>query len=167
MAPAWGERELLHELETQLAVPGDRDLHVPVYRHGALKFGVLICSDLTNIQNRRLLQGQVDCLFVPEWNPDVTTFASLIEASSHDLHAFVAQANNLRFGDSRIRGPHKANHKRDIVRVLGGADDYAVTGEIVVPELRAFQSSPSPTLGDGALFKPYPIGYEISADRRL
>jgi hypothetical protein len=165
--PAWEERALLADLASrELATPGEYDLDVPVYRHAALSFGVLICSDLTNLQHRLLLQGEVDCLFVPEWNQDVNTFAALVEASSHDLHAFIAQANNLRFGDSRIRGPYKPTYMRDIVRVRGGADDYAVTGEIVVPELRAYQSSPTPLLGDDAPFKPYPIGFKTAFGRR-
>lgn len=163
--PAWKERELLAKMGRELAPPMDSDLQVPVYRHGALNFGVLICSDLTNLQHRASLQGEIDCLFVPEWNQDVNTFSSLIESSSNDLHVFIAQANNLRFGDSRIRGPHKENYMRDIVRVRGGADDYAVTGEILVPALRAYQSTPTPSLDDDAPFKPYPIGYKISARR--
>ncbi|MBI5380558.1 MAG: RNA-directed DNA polymerase [Opitutae bacterium] len=165
--PAWEEQAQLAKLARKLAPPQEGEPHVPVYRHGSLNFGVLICSDLTNLEHRHLLQGQIDCLFVPEWNRDVNTFGSLVEASSHDLHAFIAQANNLRFGDSRIRGPHKASYMRDVVRVRGGADDYSVTGQIAVPELRAYQSTSEPLLGDDAPFKPYPVGYKIATDRRV
>ena len=138
----------------------------PVIQHGDFRFAIMICSELTNIRYRAALRGQVDALFVPEWNSDTDTFNALVESAALDIHAYIIQCNNRRFGDSRIRAPYKERWKRDILRVKGGNHDYCITGEIDVLSLRQFQSSHrSPTSG----FKPVPDGFneDMASDRRV
>ena len=91
---------------------------------------MLICSELTNIAYRAHLRGAIDALFVPEWNQDLHWFEALVESTSLDLHAYVAQANTLGFGDTRLRAPMKEIWDRDVVRLKGGSHDYFVVGEI-------------------------------------
>lgn len=166
LAAAWGERKEIKKVGRLSLEPADRySLSLPVYAHGDFCFATLICSDLTTLKNRNTLQGHVDCVFVPEWNQDLETFGSLIEATTHDLHAFVVQANNRLYGDSRIRGPFKDGFKRDVVRIRGGLHDYFVTDEIDVAGLRAFQSHVTPPAGKKVTFKPFPVGYTRSAAR--
>lgn len=138
----------------------------PVIQHGDFRFAIMICSELTNIRYRAALRGQVDALFVPEWNSDTDTFNALVESAALDIHAYIIQCNNRRFGDSRIRAPYKERWKRDILRVKGGNHDYCITGEIDVLSLRQFQSSlRSPASG----FKPVPDGFneDMAPDRRV
>ena len=138
----------------------------PVIQHGNFRFAIMICSELTNIRYRADLRGQVDALFVPEWNSDTDTFNALVESAALDIHAYIIQCNNRRFGDSRIRAPYKERWKRDILRVKGGNHDYCITGEIDVLSLRQFQSSHrSPASG----FKPVPDGFneDMSSDRKV
>lgn len=143
---------------------GDPNLCRPIYVHGDHLFGVLICSDLTAIANRHHFQGYVDTLFVIEWNQDINTFSYLVEAASHDLHAFVVQTNNRAFGDSRVRGPYAKDHRRDVVRVRGGEENYYVIARLEVKKLREFQASFSPVEyeknKETQEFKPLPIGFE-------
>ena len=169
LAPAWPERELLtNHYGKSLAPPSPLSLRHPVYRHQGLCFGLLICSELTDIQNRERFQGKVDALFVPEWNRDIESFGALIESAALDVHAFIIQANNRRYGDSRIRAPMKDNFRRDVVRVKGGLNDYFVVGEINYMSLRRFQSHAVPPTGDAAVFKPFPIGFpdRLAPNRR-
>ncbi|WP_325985968.1 RNA-directed DNA polymerase [Pseudomonas protegens] len=138
----------------------------PVIQHGDFRFAIMICSELTNIRYRADLRGQVDALFVPEWNSDTDTFNALVESAALDIHAYIIQCNNRRFGDSRIRAPYKDRWKRDILRVKGGNHDYCITGEIDVLSLRQFQSSHrSPASG----FKPVPDGFyeDMASDRKV
>jgi predicted amidohydrolase len=136
-----------------------------VIRHGLLHFGILICSELTNVQYRRRFRGRVDALIVPEWNQDTGSFASLVEASALDIHCFVVQVNNREFGDCRIRAPFKESYQRDIARISGGETDYFVVAELDIPGLRAFQSHHrSPKAG---LFKPVPDGFRIVRARSV
>jgi hypothetical protein len=159
---AWKEAELLHNLGLSLvpATPGAFDR--PVYAHQDFHLGVLVCSDLTDIENRSRFRGKVDCLLVPEWNRDIVTFASLVESAALDVHAFVAQANNRRYGDSRLRGPMKDTFRRDLVRLKGGQNDYFVIEEIPYHDLRVFQSHPTPPDDPAQIFKPFPIGFPES-----
>lgn len=166
LAPAWHEKDLLSKkLQVSFDPPTAAELHLPVYVHNRFCFGILICSDLTTLANRNHFQGFVDCIFVPEWNQDLETFGTLIEASAQDVHAYMIQANNRQFGDSRIRAPYKLGYRRDVARVRGGLHDYFVVSEIDFDGLRVFQRNSTPPSGDKEKYKPFPVGYEISARR--
>ena len=136
----------------------------PCICHGNFRFGLLICSELTNLRFRSRFRGKVDAVIVPEWNKDVETFSALIESSALGIHAFIVQCNDRQFGDSRIRSPAKEAWERDLVRVKGGKSDYFVVGSLDVDGLRRFQSfHQSPQEGP---FKPVPDGFKISSSRR-
>ena len=146
----------------------------PVYQHGLFSFGVLICSDMTNIKNRSHFQGAVDALFVVEWNRDTDTFSFLTEAAAHDLHAAIIQVNNRLYGDSRVRIPFAEAHRRDVVKIKGGDQDFYVISTIDFDELRRFQLKPKAVRTKketakpqkSAVYKPLPIGYSMSKFRR-
>ncbi|WP_445427426.1 RNA-directed DNA polymerase [Alishewanella sp. HL-SH05] len=154
--PALHEEAQLHDLAGLNLSPQMPWQTPPVIQHGDFYFATLICSELTNIHYRSALRGKIDALFVPEWNPDIETFNALVESSALDIHAYIIQSNNRKYGDSRIRAPAKDSWARDILRVKGGNHDYCITGEIDVAALRAFQSSHrSPEKP----FKPVPDGF--------
>jgi predicted amidohydrolase len=137
----------------------------PIFKHGQLHFGLLICNELTNIDYRSKFRGQIDALFVLEWNQDLKSFAPLVEAAALDIHCYVVQVNNRLHGDSRIRVPAKRDWERDVVRLQGGLNDYQVVGEINIKALRDFQSDARSSLDDDAPFKPVPTGFVISGSR--
>ncbi|ADJ61536.1 RNA-directed DNA polymerase [Herbaspirillum seropedicae] len=164
--PAHGERDALKKIrmnrkKLQLFEPKGMLAKPTVYSHGGFFFSILICSDLTNIEHRHQLRGEIDTLFALEWNSDLKTFSPLVEATANDLHAYVVQINNRSYGDSRIRSPSRIDHARDVVQVKGGASDYYVIGEIDYHALRLEQSSTK----EKARFKPIPIGFKMSAPR--
>jgi hypothetical protein len=136
----------------------------PVIQHGTFRFAMLVCSELTNISYRTALRGEVDAVFIPEWNQDTETFNSLVESAALDVHAYIIQCNDRQYGDSRIRAPYKDTWRRDILRVKGGIEDYCVTGEIDVQALRQFQSSHR---SPDRPFKPVPDGFEVSFERKV
>ncbi len=133
----------------------------PVYLHKGFAFGVLICSELQNVQHRLNFQGAVDCLMVLSWNQDLETFSALVESASLDVHAYVALVNNSRYGDSRVRVPAKANHERDVCRLRGGENEHVVVVEIDPHNLRAFQNRGNRWPSDSDSFKPVPEGFKI------
>ncbi|CND77784.1 RNA-directed DNA polymerase [Yersinia kristensenii] len=143
-------------------IPAGNNAKLTVYKHGNFNFGVIICSDLTSIQNRAFYQGKVDVIFALQWNKDIATFNFLTESAAHDLHAAIVQVNNRMYGDSRIRMPYKNEYERDLVRVKGGVSDYYVIGEIDHTSLRIFQRG----RGNQSLFKPLPIGYKMCPTRK-
>ncbi|MCX7292059.1 RNA-directed DNA polymerase [Janthinobacterium sp.] len=163
--PAHGERLQLKNLlgkKGALYKPTGSKGKPTLYGHRGFFFSLLICSDLTNISHRHDLRGEVDALFALEWNPDTKTFATLVESTANDLHAFVIQANNRKYGDSRIRAPASQDYARDVVQVKGGVSDYYVLGEIDYKQLRLEQRRKV----KNPHFKPVPIGYKISPFRK-
>ena len=134
-----------------------------VIQHGSFVFGMILCSDFTDIAHRSTFRGHVDALFVLAWNQDLNTFSPLVESAASDVHCFVIQCNNRSFGDSRIRQPASKNHERDIIQVRGGENDQVIVGSLDIRELRSFhatnESPPQP-------FKPKPTHFQMSALRR-
>ena len=169
MVPAHHELVSLVKPKRKL-FKADIDFCRPIYLHGNHAFGLLVCSDLTNLSNRSHFMGCVETLFVVEWNQDLNTFSYLVDSASHDLHAFVVQANNREFGDSRVRAPFAKEFKRDVVRIRGGESDYFAVARIDVSDLRVFHNSFSPKKYEKtknvATFKPLPIGYEVFPPRK-
>jgi hypothetical protein len=165
--PAHHERDALRSMfGLTLAPPDEVECAKPVYRHFGHGFGLLICSELTDIAFRGKMRGNVDTLFVLSWNQDLDSFASLVEAAALDVHCYMVLINNRKYGDSRIRAPFKKNWMRDLVRVKGGLDDYFVIADLDVQRLRDFQSYHEPPLADDAPFKPTPEGFRVADWRR-
>lgn len=138
----------------------------PVYVHSGVHFGVLVCSELQNMDHRRDFQGDVDLLTVLSWNQDLETFSALVEAASLDVHAYVALVNNRAFGDSRVRAPRKDSFARDLCRIRGGRNDHLVVVEINPASLRAQQSRVHRWPRPNDRYKPAPEGFKISGGRK-
>lgn len=164
--PAIHEEHNLHDIAGNELSPlfNDDVPKKPIIEHENFIFGFLICSELTNIEYRSNFRGKVDAVFVPEWNRDIDSFSSLVESSSMDIHAYIVQCNDRKYGDSRIRCPARNVWERDILRVKGGIEDYFVIGEIDVLALRRFQSRHRSN--ENGPFKPVPDGFVIDERRR-
>jgi hypothetical protein len=134
-----------------------------IVQHNSFFFSGLICNELLNIDYRQPLRGEIDTLFVVEWNKDIEMYDSLISATSNDLHCFMVQVNNRKYGDTRLRGPYKDSYERDKVRVRGGELDYFVVATIEAKELREFQRNHR---SPDRPFKPIPTGFFLSESRR-
>lgn len=133
-----------------------------IYKHGNFYFSSLICNELTDIKNRYDLRGNIDALFVLEWNKDIKSFNALVESSALDIHSYIIQVNNRIYGDSRIRAPFTNDYERDIVQVRGGNHDYLIVGEIDIKSLRKFQSH---NISPNKPFKPVPTGFKMLKSR--
>lgn len=138
----------------------------PVYIHNNFHFGVMVCSELQNSKARIEFQGDVDALFVLSWNPDLETFASLIESAALDIHAYTILVNNRKYGDSRVRVPAKESFMRDLARVRGGDNDFVVAATLNIEALRSFQSRAKRWPEAGDEFKPLPEGFILNEGRR-
>lgn len=137
-----------------------------LYIHSGIHFGVLVCSELQNIEHRQSFQGQVDLLAILSWNRDLETFSSLVESASLDVHAYIALVNNRLFGDSRVRGPRKEARERDICRIRGGENEQLVVVKIDPRNLRAQQSRARRWPRGEDAYKPAPEGFRISDGRK-
>ncbi|MBY0502856.1 MAG: RNA-directed DNA polymerase [Bryobacteraceae bacterium] len=138
----------------------------PTYTQGEFTFGVLVCSELQNLDYKRRFQGNVDCVMVLSWNKDLETFASLVEGASLDIHAYIALVNNRLYGDSRVREPAKKYYLRDRCRIRGGENDHLVVVTLDTRALREFQACTSTAVHENDLFKPTPEGFVLAASRK-
>lgn len=138
----------------------------PVYYHNGLYMGVLVCSELQNMEYRSAFQGHIDCMIILSWNKDIETFSALVDSACFDVHAYVALVNNLRYGDSRLRRPAKQSHLRDVCRVRGGLNNQLVVVEVEPSKLRAQQSRAKRWPKKDDAYKPAPEGFVISDARR-
>jgi predicted amidohydrolase len=136
-----------------------------IYDHGGFRFGVLICSELSNAEHRVVFRGNVDAVFVLCWNQDLESFEAMLDAAALDIHSYQVLVNNRLYGDSRVRSPFKERWRRDVVRIKGGIEDYVVVAELDVEELRHFQSHAEPPK-DG-MFKPTPEGFVLNPARKV
>ena len=161
---AYDEQSLLSKYKIVQSNAPKRKHNIIV--HGNFAFSTLICSEILDIRNRARLRGLIDALFILAWNQDHSSFAPIIESSALDLHAYIVQCNNNKYGDSRVRIPGKEPWNRDIVRVRGGEDPYYVTVTLEVDKLREFQMAfIEPKKGD--VFKPLPHGFkDVMAEYR-
>jgi hypothetical protein len=163
--PAHGERDELRSMFGLALRPSQEELSKKfIFSHNGFRFGVLICSELTDVKFREHFRGQVDALFILSWNRDLESFSALVDSTALDVHCFVALVNNRAYGDSRVRVPHKDAWCRDAVRVKGGLTDYFVVAELDVLALRNFQSHLEPPKGP---FKPFPEGFDVPDARRV
>ncbi|MFN3788748.1 RNA-directed DNA polymerase [Massilia sp.] len=164
--PAAGEEYDLLKTFGKQWPPKLREAEKPIYIHNGFHFGLLICSELQNVNHRLNFQGRVDCMMVLSWNRDLETFSALVESSSLDVHAHIALVNNRIYGDSRVRAPAKANHGRDLCRIRGGENEHVVVVEIDIDQLRAFQSRATRWPGEKDPYKPVPEGFQILSSRK-
>ena len=169
MCPAVGEEHnLVHFPGKEWKYPYEEGMVAkkPVYRHNGFHFGVMVCSELQNSQQRISFQGNVDAVFIVAWNQDLDTFSALVEASALDIHAYTVLVNNRTYGDSRVRAPAKESYRRDLARLRGGENDYCVSVQLNIDDLRAFQSRAKRTPHTDDPFKPVPEGFKLDPSRK-
>ncbi|WGM32480.1 RNA-directed DNA polymerase [Brevundimonas sp. NIBR11] len=164
--PAPGEEEALHVMHGKTWRDWGDPLK-PIYIHNGCHFGVLICSELQNMNYRKSFQGNVDLVSILSWNKDLDTFSALIESASLDVHAYIAVVNNRHYGDSRVRAPAKMSFARDVCRIRGGENDHLVVVRVDPSHLRAQQSRAQRWPRHHDRYKPTPEGFVLKPSRYM
>lgn len=110
------------------------DPYIHLISWNKMCYSDLMCYELTDIEYRCKLRSKIELLLVPELNPDTEYFSNIVEATSRDLHCYIAQVNSSKYGDSRITGPFNSMFK-DIVKIKGAENNVLLIGTIDVKEL--------------------------------
>lgn len=134
-----------------------------IIKHCGFIFSGLICNDMLDINNRAVLRGNIDTLFVIAWNQDLETYQHLVNSACLDIHCFLSICNNKVYGDTRIRAPYKDSWMRDIQKIHGGELDTFIISKLDIQGLRDFQTN---HIAPEKPFKPLPTGFEISPERQ-
>lgn len=101
-------------------------------------FSVLNCYELTDINYRADLVGKVDFVVAIEHNKDTNYFSNIVGSVSRDIHAYIIQVNDSKYGDSRITQPSKTD-LMDLAKIKGGEDVVLLTSTLDIENLRKFQ----------------------------
>ncbi|WP_281695958.1 hypothetical protein [Bacteroides clarus] len=119
------------------------------------------CFELANVTHRSLFKSKIDLMVAIEYNKDTHYFSNIVEASSRDLHVYVAQANTSQYGDSRLTQPSEYANK-DILRLKGGINDTILVAQIDIPKLREFQRKTYALTMNNKEFKPLPPDHNLA-----
>ena len=116
----------------------EHNIKPKIYTYKGNYFSVFNCYELTNINYRANLVGKVDFVVAIEHNKDTNYFSNIVGSISRDIHAYIVQVNDAKYGDSRITQPAKTE-EMDISKIKGGEDVVLLTSTIDVKNLREFQ----------------------------
>ncbi len=103
-----------------------------------LYFTSFYCFELADTYHRSIFRSKIDLLIASEWNKDTPYFSNIVEASSRDLHCYIAQVNTSQYGDSRITQPTESARK-DLLKLKGGRNNTILVEEMNIKNLREFQ----------------------------
>jgi hypothetical protein len=131
-----------------------------LFRWRGASFATYNCYELTNIEDRGLFKGKVDFIVATEFNKDVNYFSNILEAAARDLHCYVIQVNDSRFGDSRVVSPSKTE-KMNPLRIKGGENLTFLTMSLDLKALRDHQRKGYGLQKDSEDFKPTPPGLNL------
>jgi len=142
-----------------LKVPNPTDLYQLIQWRGA-SFAIYNCYELASIEDRAIFKGKVDFIVCTEFNKDINYFSNIVESASRDIHCYVIQVNDSKFGDSRVVTPSKTEIMNPL-RIKGGDNLTFLTMNLNLKALRDHQRKGYGLQKDSQLFKPTPPGLNL------
>lgn len=140
-------------------IPETKNPSYDLYNWRGCHFTAFNCYELSNIEHRSRFRSKVDLLVASEFNKDVAYFSNLVESSARDIHCYIAQSNDSKFGDSRVTQPSSTNTK-DLIKVKGGRNPTVLVDTIDLSLLREFQLKEYLGQKDFGVFKPTPPDFD-------
>lgn len=116
----------------------EHNIKPKLYTYKENFFSVFNCYELTDINYRAKLVGKVDFIIAIEHNKDTNYFSNIVGSISRDIHTYIVQVNDAKYGDSRITQPAKTE-EMDIAKIKGGEDVVLLASTLDVKSLREFQ----------------------------
>lgn len=121
-------------------------------------FGIYNCYELASIEDRCIFKSRVDFIVASEFNRDTSYFSNIVEAAARDLHAYVIQANDSKYGDSRVVSPSKSDRMNPL-RIKGGENVTFLVMNLDLKGLRDHQRKGYGLQKDSEIFKSTPPGF--------
>ena len=158
------EESFLLENE-RLGVPREKSNSYHLFRWRGASFAIYNCFELASIEDRSLFKGCVDFIVATEFNRDINYFSSIVESAARDLHCYVIQVNDSRFGDSRVVSPSKTETMNPL-RIKGGDNLTYLTMRLDLSALRAHQRKKYGLQKESREFKPTPPDFPMAELRK-
>jgi hypothetical protein len=131
-----------------------------LFRWRGASFAIYNCFELASIEDRSIFKGKVDFIVASEFNRDINYFSNIVESAARDLHCYVVQVNDSRFGDSRVVNPSKSESMNPL-RIKGGDNLTFLTMSLNQKALRVHQRKGYGLQKDSIEFKPTPPGFPL------
>ena len=141
-------------------VPTKKDPY-HLFRWRGASFAIYNCFELASIEDRTIFKGKVDFIVASEFNRDTTYFSNIVESAARDLHCYVVQVNDSKFGDSRVVSPSKSESMNPL-RIKGGDNLTFLTMNLNLKALRTHQRKGYGLQKDSKDFKPTPPGFPMN-----
>lgn len=98
----------------------DKDDNIYLFDAGFKgKFGIIICSDIFDIERFSIYRGYIQNLFIIAYNPDTKLFTKFAETLARVLYCNVTICNTGIFSGSLVYVPYEKSYKRFVYRVEG------------------------------------------------
>lgn len=126
-------------------------------------FGIMICSDIFDIERMMLYQGRIHHLFIISLNQDLNTYFSMSESLARLLYCNVVVCNTGHFGGSLVVSPYSDPNERTIYKYVGQRMFNTHIVNIPVSSLEVaqhFDFANGKKREKGILFKASPPGYQ-------
>lgn len=114
--PATDENDMFDKCNLKL----DKDDNIYLFDAGFKgKFGIIICSDIFDIERFSIYRGYIQNLFIIAYNQDTKLFAKFAETLARVLFCNVTICNTGIFSGSLVYVPYEESYKRFVYRVEG------------------------------------------------
>lgn len=143
-----------------LKVPLTDHVRFELIRWRGASFAVYNCYELASLEHRGIFKGKVDFIIGTEFNRDTGYFSNIVESAARDIHCYVVQVNDSKFGDSRIVNPSRSATMNP-VRIKGGDNLTFLTAYLNLGALRVHQGKRYGLQKNSDIFKATPPGMKI------
>jgi len=148
-----------------LGVPKGKGKPYHLFRWRGASFAIYNCFELASIEDRSLFKGRVDFIVATEFNRDINYFSNIVESSARDLHCYVVQVNDSRYGDSRVVSPSRSESMNPL-RIKGGDNLTFLTMRLDLNALRTHQRKGYGLQKESHQFKPTPPEFPMAELRK-
>jgi hypothetical protein len=149
------EKTILESYRYEIPKLSPNEYHI--FNWKGINFATFNCFELADIKHRAMFRDEVDLVVACENNKDTSYFSNIVESYVRDLHCYMIQANNSKFGDTRITKP-VCNAEMNQVKIKGGINAVVLIDEIDIKSLRDFQIQEY--IPENKDFKPTPPGFD-------
>lgn len=129
-------------------------------------FGIMICSDIFDIERMMLYQGQIHHLFIISLNKDLTTYFAMAETLTRMLYCNVVICNSGFYGGSLAISPYEKDYERLIYKYRGQKMFNTQTVSLPVAEMdraQKFDFAAKDKKKENISFKASPPGYPMNS----
>jgi len=153
------EKNMFRDIDGQ-SYTEDREQNMYIFQTQQFgDFGIMICSDIFDIERMILYQTRIHHLFVISLNKDINTHFAMAESLTRLIYCNVVICNTGHFGGSLAFSPYRDANERMIYKYYGQRSFTIHQAKLPVKELDDAQKRDYSVPNPDRKFKASPPGY--------